>query len=472
MEGNMEINIEKENPLITILKNGKIPVVRISNEGFKNYNQEQYKNSRLEASKVTNFPTEGCFVHIGGIQGTYVSGNHFGEAINIGYIEPEEEVFKTYPCSYKRKKRFCYEKARKRFNDVKYGYYEYLKENECKNSEFLRGMALEDFDLLTEAIVDASKVTPVLKLSNTDTRILKYCNQDYLRLFCVEPVFYNCMKQLDKKLLNHFGTTELTESEINLINDNSLYRCLWLEEFHHYSVNKSFKYSSSYVISFKNKLIAFQNYIEELKQKYKAIYLELSVRENLNCLFISLDSYIGSYVGLKFEYFNEDIIFEKIQKNSKYYDELLRNMASKDYSTCKSPKFISSKVQKEDLYNDNLKPLFYIVADIYDEYTELFREYYDIKKSPMLELLNKLRILEEALKDYSYKLIPEDGGKILVQTNNFSLEYSLVLRDGILIIENSEKVFYNLDDLTICDIKVRKEIEDLVNIITKNYPQT
>lgn len=32
----IEVNIKKENPLFTILKNGKIPVIGISNKGFTN----------------------------------------------------------------------------------------------------------------------------------------------------------------------------------------------------------------------------------------------------------------------------------------------------------------------------------------------------------------------------------------------------------------------------------------------------
>ena len=90
-----KVDIREENPLKTILKNGKIPVVRVNKTGFQNYKQDGYRKSRENLFKDDLILKKGCFVHIGGIRGTYVSGAHYNENINIGYIEPNTEVFST-----------------------------------------------------------------------------------------------------------------------------------------------------------------------------------------------------------------------------------------------------------------------------------------------------------------------------------------------------------------------------------------
>lgn len=468
----MYINLEKENPLITILKNGKIPVVRISNEGFKNYNQTPYKETHNEAKEAKYFPSEGCFVHIGGIQGTYVSGNHFGEMINIGYIEPEEKIFKTYSCSKNRKKEFCYEKARKRFNDIKFGYYEYIQyiNTDKKKEIFLDSYPLEDFDLLTEAIVDASKITPIITIPQNDTRILRYCNQDYLRLFCVDVIFNHNITNLKEDFLNHFGVTKVTDTELNLMNDNKLYASLWLEEFYYYINNNSFKYTTDYITSFKDRLNNFHMYINKIKEEYKLTYQDLIIREHANYLFIGLNNYSKR---VDFCFINNQINIEKKVKNPAYFDELLKCSLLKDYSGNKEPKFISSEVLEDDLYDKDFRNLLYIITDIYDKYKELFSKYYIINESPLLEYVKRIRTLEQAIKNYSYELKSEDGGKLFVKTDAFSLEYSFILKDGVLIVKNSEKIFYNLDNIEVFNnnLKVKQAIETLVKVIEKNNPQ-
>lgn len=109
-----EVDIAKENPLITIIKYGKIPVVQVTDYApFRNkkveywYKQEdwtaeetkQYNNLIVEHKKKGLHNVTYC--NIGGYHGTNFSGcDHVPLNINVGYIEPDELVYdetsKTY----------------------------------------------------------------------------------------------------------------------------------------------------------------------------------------------------------------------------------------------------------------------------------------------------------------------------------------------------------------------------------------
>ena len=93
-KGTIKVDILKENPLLTILKNGKVPIVRIAKKGFQNYNQFRFfyeqidwDNNRKDFRKICKKsvddilngerPSKGCFVQIGGIQGQFIEDCEF-----------------------------------------------------------------------------------------------------------------------------------------------------------------------------------------------------------------------------------------------------------------------------------------------------------------------------------------------------------------------------------------------------------
>ncbi len=98
-KGEIIANIRKENPILTIINAGKIPVVRLGNTGFQNFKQDKYFSnycSGAYSDKKSKENKRGCFVSLLGVQGNYVCGGHYGEAIHIGYLEPDDIVFSTH----------------------------------------------------------------------------------------------------------------------------------------------------------------------------------------------------------------------------------------------------------------------------------------------------------------------------------------------------------------------------------------
>lgn len=85
----------EQNPLYKIYKSGRIPVIRFKDEGFKDYNQNNYFSHKgTEPLEENCKDIQGCFCLIGGMQDSFIlSGVGNTETLNIGSVDKNTKVF-------------------------------------------------------------------------------------------------------------------------------------------------------------------------------------------------------------------------------------------------------------------------------------------------------------------------------------------------------------------------------------------
>lgn len=94
----------RENPLTRILEMGKIPVVRFSNKGFQNNDQQSFfdgshcsrhcRLSDIQNTKAKEEFSKGVFAFMGGpVEAWGISNGHMRETCYIGYIDMDTRVF-------------------------------------------------------------------------------------------------------------------------------------------------------------------------------------------------------------------------------------------------------------------------------------------------------------------------------------------------------------------------------------------
>lgn len=83
---------------------------------------------------------------------------------------------------------------------------------------------------------------------------------------------------------------------------------------------------------------------------------------------------------------------------------------------------------------------------VIDKFYSLFSEGYDLILPSWYKELKSFYELELFLTKYEYSYL-EEYNEFHIETETFSLDYNIVLKDGILTIPNSEKIYYNLENL-------------------------
>lgn len=439
-KGTIVVDIKKENPLLTIIKAGKIPVVRLAEKGFQNYKQKSYFTNYKDGEYIDskcNETQEGCFVSLAGVQGNYVCGGHYGEAIHIGYLEPNDIVFSTHTFSNKNGY-YCELTAKERFEQIQDTYEVFQRGVKNDNWD------PDDFDLYSEAIVDSKKIRKVMIIEPNEYQLmLPYCKDGLFRIFDEETIFHhmvwdNCVSEelasymhwnLDAN--HHFFYKDV---EIYSLMESKYYKELILEEVVQYYTNGSFIRDTDFYDRMQNAIVTYMENIRKFYPKnsfdddrmlryFGKDYLRFYYEENnfQNDYSISADS-------------QKEELSISIAKRKKYSYE-------KEYETIKlTEKNILSQEHRNKLYN---------LIEMKNIFVECLGEFVQVEFPRWMHILETFKKLEDKIQEwhilYSYD---EKNYEILFEKNDFRFLYNLILLDGVVeTTEDGETQYYNLDKL-------------------------
>ena len=457
----IKIDLEKENPLFTILKAGKIPVIRRSNEGFKNYNQKEYfDNHKDYCDKDIDYDNiNGCFCLIGGIHGNWVTGAHYEEKLNIGYIEENTKVFATY--TKDKKDSFNYMTAIQRYEEALYLYSRDFLPDEKVGYVY----DIEDFELNEEIIVDAKNIKKVCEIEYKDFyKFLKFQDAGMLRIFEEDCLFYMALNNKHLPFVNLFGFNNIEEF-IDKFED--LYKFPNLKKkiiniFRDYLFSSINEDELTYIKSHLSNIDKFESYINERKKDgleiyYYNSYLSVNIDRNLpkhiNSIQISID-FIKNEIKMTRNVNND--------KNHYYWYLYMKDKISREkYDKIKSKLEI---LNEDQIFNkDNLEFLFSFY-DSFNVYKECFNSFIKINNFNFLNKISKYKKLVDILKEkninYNFEF---DLSKIFIYYDeNIIIEYDFGLNDFVLEIkENETSYFYNLEKIPDKYSYIKKRVNEI-----------
>lgn len=441
----LNIDIRKENPLKSIVKAGKIPVVRVGSDGFKNYRQEAYFLHR----EIDCIMEEGCFVSLGGIQGTYVSGGHYGQDIHIGWIEPDCMVLGTY--FYGSEQSFCMMPAKERFDKALYSYPAF------EDSVIGKSYDRDDFDYFTEAIVKEEDIHEAAVISQKDYTVLfQYSNDGFYKIFdksdiMEQTLFYGT---LSDEFVSHMGWKKgvtkdgqkfykaAEKLDLTILFDNKLYKDLVLQEMFHYYTNGTFMKSDEY---FPDLQKAFLDYMQQadpyVRRGETDSYGMLSL---VNGLCPSLVRFNEHNLCFHEKYYKKSW---EINVYAGYGDEFLEKTKMHLFSDSAEKEIITVE---NILKNDYLPFLHKFVEEkhLFEKYFGRFfvMEYpqWLIKAEAFCELEKKLGDLGDIFYTYDDRY----GQLNICLKDQFSFQYDLALLDGVVETEHDGEILYfNIDCL-------------------------
>ncbi len=434
-KGNIVVDIKKENPLLTIIKAGKIPVVRLATTGFQNFKQEHYfKHYNGGAYENKNFTGRGCFVSVLGVQGSYVCGGHWGEKIHIGYLEPDDIVFGTHSF-YDNKHYYCYQTAKERFESAKNGYEKYQKGVEKKNWD------PDDFDLYSEAIVDSKKIRKVMVIEPEEYQLmLPYCNDGMFKIFNANNIFYHMV--WDQTLSDEFVTHMhwvlkdghhffYKETEIYSLLESSFYKSILMEELVHYYTNGTFIRTSDFYEKLQDAML---DYVQKAKNFYPS-YDEDAVFRSLrkDCIYLHYEenSWRDNYSVSAFSNLNEVTL----------------SIAKSKYSYPKE--YDNYKFTEENILSKKHRGCLYHLVELKNIFNECMGEFIKIDFPKWMHILETFKNLEDAIGKWNISYTyDEKNHEILFDNGDFKFLYNLILLDGVVEVkEDDETQYYNLDKL-------------------------
>lgn len=457
-----DVDITKENPLITIVNHGKIPVVQVNDVPFYNKKVEQWysivegyteetirRYKEIVRSHKEKGLTNITYCNIGGFHGNDFSHWHCPlRNINIGYIEPDELVYDQTSRTYIT--------AERKFQSVKNAWFSLLKKENEEDIMYGKWSYFnEHFADFQEVWLDSKHIKKVMTVTTDDfLLLLPYVNDGYLSLNCVEDIFHSMSNDLDVKYLTHINETNLEkewedkcdrecEHGDYIENRKHVFDYFWdftefyygykrqaLEEFYRYYSGKIFRYEKKHFQKLKNSICQFYTYLKTYKSSSKNI----SIYNNS-----STDFWFGEkYLRLQIHYH-----YEKC--SSKVFTIILNGdelsvMDGKYYSDYRYP-------EKEFFLND-VRPAMYEFLIIYQNYYEIFQSFDEIKYPDILRKIWKYKELETALKSKGYDYSVNDKENILtVFGDGFQIEYNLVLKDAVVIVPDAERKYCNIDSV-------------------------
>lgn len=416
-----KVDLGKENPLKTILDNGKIPCVRFGTTGFQNYKQKGY----FERHNFDYNGERGCFVHIGGVHGTYVCGGHFGETLNIGYIEPNEIIFCPY--SSNTKKVAYLTTAKERFEEAKANYEEKDKLN----------FDSDDLDLFSEAIVDSKKIKKVCEIPCSQYGLLlKYTDYDDISILNSLDLFHSMIttRCISEEFWNHidihFNSTLDVIFEVLSFYEllhNKIYKEIILEEFQYWIDTNTFLHTDEFFKTFNAKL-------KEMIAKTQKLNLNLVF---FNELFDEEWKIDYNLKGFKRKF---DRIIVRSNGEITAYNDIY------DWKNKKHEYKITEITEDNILdYRFDLKPF----IEIHETINSLFKDYFIMSKPHWYMSLKTFIKMEEEFIDWNLNYKYDNKYKELTfTTDSFSFVYNLKLFDGVVEIFNDEENhFYNLENI-------------------------
>lgn len=437
-KGNIEVDIKKENPLITIINAGKIPVVRLGKTGFQNFKQDKYFDNRADgAYKDKRISGRGCFVSILGVQGNYVCGGHYGEAIHIGYLEPDEKVFSTYYFD-KKKNGFCYTTADERFKAAKLEYDTYTKKVEDDSYD------LDDFDIYSEAIVDATKIKKAMVIKPNEYHLLfPYVNDGAFRIFTAETLLYNIIWEgsIQDEVLNHFHWKMENEhhmfykdKEISELVECPFYKTTILKELFSYYTSGKFSKDANFYERMTDAIIT---YIEEMRPYYPSnIYgvnsMIYGVTENSVNFHYEKDEWRKCY---------------SLSANSEKDDVSLAVHKNKYGS---SPESEYYHFNQTNILSQEYRWILYNLVDMKNIFEKILGEFIHLEWPNWMKKLEVFKKFEDEITTWGHIVYRYDEkySELSFSWDTSKFVYNMILKDGVLEINEDEGTkYYNTDNL-------------------------
>jgi hypothetical protein len=498
MSKKIKIDIKKENPLITILKADKIPCIRRSNEGFKNYNQDDYFQKHLDEKTYKEIEDrcqniKGCFVFLGGIQGVYVSGFHSKEKLWIGYLEPDAKVFATY--ARNSKDNFTYMTARQRFDEA---YLEYGLEM-CNEDQ---PWDLEDFDLSTEVIAKREDIKTLCEIEMKDFyKLLPFSNDGMLKIFSPYDIMCFDINYLPKNFYNILGVKDINDF------NNTVSAYIDEEPFKTYMTNfyTKFRFGLDYEadLALVKGYIQAHNEYNKWVEEYNSNSFAGSIR--LGRVNIYKDIFICSIKDVDFKAFTSKVDDESLKFLYKRHDiECFEiDWRGKDFERfcvkTKTPywqifkkgkkeldkdmkKWIDNwtmddvyyrkdnKIDEKSIFDIDIARYLFVYYDAFKKYEELFGEYKtasikNLKNTTFIKKLAFCRNVFEGLKSNEIDVnFSRNMDVVYAEKNGIVVEYNYPLNDYIISYKrNDELVFENYDKLD--DMEIKNEVDKIVDIV-------
>ena len=449
-----EVDMKKENPLVTIISRGKIPVVQMSNHPFQNkkaeywykiydglgedtikWRQEIIKSHREKG--LTNI----TYCNIGGCLGHDFS--HWLcpiENLNIGYLEPDEVVYDETSKTYIT--------AERKFRSIEKAWTSLLKKEHEEDLVYGKwSYDNEHFADFQEVWCDSKHIKKVITIKVEDyLQLLPYVHDKYLSLSCLSDIFHAVSNKIGHPLLSHLDETNLDEEWENKCKrdfekDESyghqyyMFEYLWdytefydgykrmvLAEFQNYYTGKPFKYEPGYFKKLKENISSFYSYLKNYKTQDDRINLNYYWfgEQYLN---IQLSGY-GKFIGIRFNHGTFEVY---------------------DLYYCTEGVFT-----KEKLFSNNYRLLMYEYLNIFDEFYQLFSQYDNIKYPDILKELKESKRYEDIFKKEKYEYrINDDEWIVEFSGKGFKLSYDLRLKDAVIEIAvgDNKKEYYNVECL-------------------------
>lgn len=418
----------EQNPLYKIYKSGRIPVIRFKNEGFKNYNQNDYFSHKgTEPLEENCKDITGCFCMIGGMQDSFIlSGVGNTEALNIGSIDKNTKVF----IPFERK----WEKAGKIFEenlkDIE-KLYETTPEGFKSRSIDSRN---DDFDIFcSQAIIKTEDIVFEERIEEKDfPKIWHTMDDKYLKISSGLDFYYiakkygqveDFLKYIDKKgLLKDLLITMYDEFE-----DKDIKNLTTLKRYNDLCLKYSEKFNA---ISFLKRIAP-----ETLSEDTTKLDIFDSVIGDIDIFTACYKHPVKLFIGGK----EEKCVY--MVKDHKF---LLKKMEGKD----------SFDVDSKEIYlnKENVKTLSNIIRQLktvskFDDESKMD----DTFSSTVLKL-------DDFYTENEVKL-NKDG--FIYENGQYEIEYNFVLDDCVILDkENKEKLLHEEDLILRGDLLELSTVED------------
>ena len=471
-----DVDITKENPLITIVNYGKIPVVQVNDVPFYNKKVEYLYSAPEESNEericrykeiIRNHKEKGLtnitYCNIGGFHGNDFSHWHCPlRNINIGYVEPDELVYDQTSRTYIT--------AARKFQSVKNAWFSLLKKEKEEDIVYGKWSYFnEHFADFQEVWLDSKHIKKVLTVTTDNFLVLlPYVNDGYLALNCVEDIFHSMSDVLDEEYLVHINETNLQKEwedecdrdyyEDYIDRKTFIFDYFWdytefyheykrmaLEEFYRYYSGKHFKYDDDYFAKLKANICNFYSYLKNYKSSNAKIDLY-----NTDIT----DFWFGEkYLRIKLRYCKE-------RYSSNVFTIMLNN---RSLSVIKGIYYSDYNYSEKEIFLNEVRPVMYEFLIIFQRFCDTFKDLYMVEYPEVLRKLEKYKKLEESLEDLECEYSVNDIENILtVFEEDFQIEYNLVLKDAVIII-TEERRYYNIDNIPI-EYK-SKRMADIISIL-------
>lgn len=455
-----DVDITKENPLITIINHGKIPVIDMQDVQFRRYKVDSIfidSKNWLKKCKQNNI----CYVsscNIGGFHGVDFSHWMIMENINIGYIEPDTLVFDNTSNAVVT--------AKRKLQSVKKAWDSLLKKEDENDIAYGKWSWFnEHFANFQSVWVDNKAIKKVWTIPTTNFKsYLPYMKDGYLGIGCVNDLFHSLWneKLFDKEYLEHIDAPNFYEEwnkkvdrdcsdshyyvnyEFNhdFMEHNSEYQRRVFEELLNHYTGKPYFYTRKYFQKYKSASVKFHDYLKGWSSKDGNV--TRGYNYGLNDWLFS-ENYLNTYF-----HYQESI---QIQ----FWDGKLY-IRKNDYS------YHSIDLSTDEIFQNKYRYCMYEFLKLFDTFYEMFKELYKIEYPSILRQVEKYKKLEDLLKQNMCQYEANDIDNIIViLEKDFQIEYNLILKDVVIIIPDEERRYYNIDNIPI-EYK-SKRMADIISIL-------